>query len=236
MKKKMLKSTLLIITVFVIGQSFLTSCDIKRDGEILTPTVSTETSTINTEILKRVDNTQKLDISVQCSYDNFKKYNIPKDVYNRITNSIYISEVEKEIGIPLLRKTGEVYYSIHCIKTSKSEMLYGFIMYNEEGRVIDGWCADTLHEKMDFSKLSVGSKMNEVTKIDPYCCFMENVSENTASSYHKLSKGKEYIINYKRNNESSSYIITDVQYKNDPCNFTNNLLNQDLKLINLIND
>lgn len=231
MKNRMLKSLFLIVTVVMMGHSLFTGCDIEQDEETVTPTTSSETFTANADILKKADSTQKPDTSVQCSYEDFKKFNIPKDVYNRITESIYISEVDEEIGVPLLRKTGEVYYSIHCVKTSKSEMLYGFIMYNEEGKVIDGWCADTLHEKKDFNTLSVGSKMNEVTKIDPYCCFMENISENTATSYHKLSDGKEYVIDYKRNDENSNYIIDDMQYKNDPCNFTNNLLQQDLKLI-----
>lgn len=231
MKNEILKSVLLVALVLLTGQTILTGCNIHSNEDFSSASVSSETAKDNTEIFTRADNTQKLDTTIQCSYEEFKQYNIPKDVYNRITTSVYISDVQKDIGIPLLRKTGEVYYSVHCIKTDKAEMLYGFIMYNEEGKVIDGWCADTLHKKTDFTTLLIGSKVSAVNKIDPYCCFLENISENTATSYHKLSDGKEYIIDYRRNDENSNYTITDMQYKDDPCNFTNNLLPQDLQLI-----
>ena len=231
MKNKILKTLLLASVVILTGQALLTSCNIKPDEDSAQATASSQTVKSNNEILSRADNNEKSDATVQCSYEEFKQYNIPKDVYNRITTSVYISDIEKEIGIPLLRKTGEVYYSVHSVKTEKAEMLNGFIMYNADGKVIDGWCTDTLKTKDDFSKLSEGSKMSDVNKIDPYCCFLENVSENTATSYHKTSEGKIYVIDYKRNDANSNYIISVIQYKDDPCNFINNLLNQDLQLI-----
>lgn len=231
MKSKSIKTILLVAIAVLFVQAFLTGCNIKPDDTAVPKNISSETAKNNTDILNQASSTATPDKSLQCTYEKFKKYNIPKEVYNRIATSIYISDVKTDIGIPLLRKTGEVYYSIHCIKTEKSEMLYGFIMYNEDGKVIDGWCADTLHIKSDFNSLSEGNKISTVNKIDPYCCFVENTSDNTATTYHKLSKGKEYVIEYKRNDENSNYTITDINYKDDPCNFTNNLLQQDLKLI-----
>ena len=230
MKKKRTKSILLLVITIVFVQAFLSGCNIKPDNTTHQP-VTPQITQNNEEILKQANILTTANASVKCSYNSFKKYNIPKDVYNIIATSVYISDVEADIGVPLLRKTGENYYSIHCVKTEKSEILYGFIMYNEEGKVIDGWCADTLHKKTDFTTLLIGSKVSAVNKIDPYCCFLENISENTATSYHKLSDGKEYIIDYRRNDENSNYTITDMQYKDDPCNFTNNLLPQDLQLI-----
>lgn len=231
MKMKSIKTILLVVIALVFVQAFLTGCNIKPDDSSAPNTVSSETAQNNTEILNQANSTAKPDTALQCTYEEFKKYNIPKDVYNRIATSVYISDVKTEIGVPVLRKTGEVYYSVHCIKTEKSEMLYGFIMYNSDGKVIDGWCADTLHKKSNFNSLSEGDKISKVNKIDPYCCFMENVSENTATTYHKLSEGKEYVIQYKRNDKNSNYTITDIKHKDDPCNFTNNLLQQDLQLI-----
>lgn len=230
MKKKRTKSILLLVITIVFVQAFLSGCNIKPDNTTHQP-VTPQITQNNEEILKQANILTTANASVQCSYDSFKKYNIPKDVYNIIATSVYISDVEADIGVPLLRKTGENYYSIHCVKTEKSEILYGFIMYNEDGKVIDGWCTERLHIMSDFATLSVGDKISSVNKIDPYCCFVENSSENTATTYHKLSRGKEYVIEYKRNDEKSNYTITSIEYKDDPCNFTNNLLNQDLQLI-----
>ena len=104
-------------------------------------------------------------------------------------------------------------------------------MYNNSGKVIDGWCASKLHTVNDYSKLTTDNTKLDVDKIDPYSCFMENISENTAAGYHKLSDGKEMVINYSRKDKKSEYYITDLKDKDDSVAFTNKMLKSDLELI-----
>ncbi len=230
MKNKNIYKIALLLALILTTQALLIGCK-ATDNRNTTNQATTQSSEINTDILSQANNEALIDNSLECTYSDFKAFNIPKDVYDRIATSIYISEVKDSIGLPMLRKSGEVYYSVHPIKTDSNNKLYGFIMYNNQGKLIDGWCTDTLHSKNVFSKLTLGSKFDNVTKIDPYCCFMENLKENKANSYHKLKGGKVYVIDYQRTNKNNDYVIKDMHYNNDPCNFTTIILQQDLALI-----
>ncbi|MEE0264184.1 MAG: hypothetical protein UD936_01005 [Acutalibacteraceae bacterium] len=231
MNRKIICTAVLLVAVIMASQSVLTGCKINSNNNSSPAQTSSELSEINTDILAQADNMGTIDNSSECTYAEFKSFNIPKNVYDNIATSIYISEVKNSIGLPLLRKTGEVYYSVHPIKTDSNKQLYGFIMYNEQGKLIDGWCANRLLNKGDFKELSIGNNMNKVSEIDPYCCFMENLNKNQATSYHKLSRGKIYVVDYQRNNKESEYIVKNMYYNNDPCNFTNCIYQKDLELI-----
>lgn len=223
-----------ILLTFAICVSvvFLTGCNIDGVEDMEVATISAKTATENENLCSKADN--KIDagtIDKMCTLNDFNKYNIHNDVFSRITVSVYINEVNKNIGLPVLRKIGDSYYSVHPIKTDSGSKIYGFIMYSKDGKVIDGWCTDVIHTKSDYDKISKDSKLKDVKRIDPYCCFMENVSENTATSYHKLNEGKELVIDYSRKDENSDYIVTNIKEKNDPVVFTNMLLKMDLDLI-----
>lgn len=232
MKKRNICIITLLITLIVGSQSILVGCKTSINNNSSSPTESTvDLSEVNTDILKLANNEATINNSIVCTYNEFNNFNIPNDVYDKIATSKYISEVKKSIGLPVLRKNGEVYYSVHPIKTESNKKLYGFIMYNNQGKLIDGWCTDTLHNKNDFTKLYIGNRIEKATNIDPYCCFMENLNENTATSYHKLKGGKIYVIDYQRTDKNNNYYIKNMHYNNDPCNFTNCILMQDLELI-----
>ncbi|MEE0930419.1 MAG: hypothetical protein UIM53_05420 [Acutalibacteraceae bacterium] len=212
--------------------SLLTGCNNTSGNELDDTTISIQTEKDNESIFKKADNNiNAAVIEYRCTLNDFKKYNISKDVYTRITSSVYISDVEKDIGIPVLRKIDSMYYSVHPIKDDNGDILYGFIMYKNNGAVVDGWCTSKLHTITDFSDLKQGDKLSKVNKIDPYHCFMENISENTATSYHKLPDGKQYVIQYKRKHENSEYVITYARQKDDSCLFTKILCDSDIKLI-----
>lgn len=232
MNKRIISTVALLVAVVIASQAILTGCKIDSNKNNTSPTqTSAELSEININILNQADNLNTIDNSIECTYAEFKGFNIPKNVYDNIATSKYISEVKDSIGLPLLRKTDEVYYSIHPIKTDSNKKLYGFIMYNEQGKLIDGWCADRLLNKGDFSELLIGKSLSDTTKLDPYCSFMEEMNTNSATSYHKLSRGKIYVINYQRNDKNSDYTIKNMHFINDPCNFTNCILQKDLELI-----
>lgn len=184
-------------------------------------------------IFSRADNTTSAEeISDICTLDSFNKYNIKHEAYSRIASTMNISDVEKDIGLPIIRYTDDVYYSVHKITDSKSgKTLYGFIMYKESGTLTDGWCTDALRTYDTMTSLRIGDELNDVRLIDPYFCFFENISENIATGYHTLSGGKEYVINYRRNNNYDQYHISDMVYKNDESGFSDILLDIDLKLV-----
>lgn len=232
--KSVLKKFMIIL--YIVAILFITSlfvgCNNTSNTAANAPTINAQIEKNNESIFKKADNT--IDATVteyRCTLNDFKKYNISKDVYTRITSSVYISDVENDIGIPVLRKIDSMYYSVHPIKDDNGDILYGFILYENNGSVVDGWCTDKLHTINDFSDLKQGDALSKVNKIDPYHCFMENISENTATSYHKLSDGKQYVIQYKRKSENSEYLITYARQKDDSCLFTKKLYDNDMKLI-----
>lgn len=232
--KSVFKKYMIILSIAVI--LFITplfvGCNNTSNTEANDPTINTQIEKNNKSIFKKADNTINATVTeYQCTLNDFKKYNIFKEVYTRITLSVYISDVENDIGIPVLRKIDSMYYSVHPIKDDNGDILYGFILYESNGAVVDGWCTDKLHTITDFSDLKQGDKLSKVNKIDPYHCFMENISENTATSYHKLPDGKQYVIQYKRKSENSEYLITYARQKDDPCLFTKKLYDNDMKLI-----
>lgn len=232
--KNFSKRVLIILTTVSIflGTSVFAGCNNKFDNQSSEPTINVQTEIDNQTILKKADNNiNAATIAYRCNLNDFKKYNISKDVYSRITSSVYISDIEKDIGIPALRQVGSVYYSVHPLKDNDNASIYGFVMYNSNGKVIDGWVTDKLHKILDFSDLKQGDNHNKVSQIDPYHCFMENISENTATSYHKLPDGKQYIIQYNRKNKNSDYVITYARQKDDSCLFTKLLREIDTKLI-----
>ena len=104
-------------------------------------------------------------------------------------------------------------------------------MYNNEGKVIDGWCADNLKSESNFEDITIGETISNVYEIDPYCCYMKNTGNNSATTYHKLSKGKELVINYTRENEADDFVIITKQIETDNVAFTDMLLSKDMKLI-----
>ena len=232
--KSILKKFMIILSIVTIlfSTSLFVGCNNTSNTEPNTPTISAQIEKDNESILKKADNNiYAAVIEYRCTLNDFKKYNISKDVYTRITSSVYISDVENDIGIPVLRKIDGMYYSVHPIKDDNGDILYGFILYENNGAVVDGWCTDKLHTITDFSDLKQGDKLSKVNKIDPYHCFMENISENTATSYHKLPDGKQYVIQYKRKSENSEYVITYARQKDDSCLFTKKLYDNDMELI-----
>lgn len=184
-------------------------------------------------IFSRADNTASAEkISNVCPLDSFNKYSIKHEAYNRIASTMNISDVEKDIGLPIIRYTNDVYYSVHKITDRKSgKPIYGFIMYKESGTLTDGWCTDTLRTYDKMTSLKIGDELNDVRLIDPYFCFFENINENIATGYHTLAGGKELVINYRRNNNYDEYHISDMVYKNDESGFSNILLDIDRRLV-----
>ena len=184
------------------------------------------------DLLSEADNKILADsITSYCSVEDFNKYNIKKDAYSRITTSVTILDVEKTIGIPVLRKVGNEYYSVHCIKNNKGDKIYGFILYRESGTAIDGWLTDKIHTEKDFITVATGSNISVVNRIDPYSCFLENINENSATGYHTLADGKEYIVEYERKNAESDYKVVHAHSKKDTTNFSNLLLAADKAII-----
>lgn len=229
--KKIAKITALLLAMVCTG-SLMCSCSIPEIEESKNATISVEAATENQKLCDKANNTvNAATVKEYCTLEKFNQYNICNDVFNRISTASYITDVNSSIGLPILRKIGDSYYSVHPIKTDNNKVLYGFIMYNNSGKIIDGWCASKLHTVNDYSKLTTDNTKLDVDKIDPYNCFMENVSENTATSYHKLSDGKEMVINYSRKDKESEYYITDFKDKNDSVVFTNTMLKIDLELI-----
>ncbi len=223
----LLACLLLCIQGIFIGGCHKTDNNISNKTELIA-----ESKKSIQELLKKANNKTTADnITTYCSIEDFNKYNIKKDAYSRITTSVTILDVEKNIGIPLLRKTDDVYYSVHCIKNNKGDRLYGFIMYRESGTAIDGWLTDKLHTERDFLTVAVGSSISVINKIDPYSCFLENIHENSATSYHTLANGKEYIVEYERQNTESDYKIVHTHTKQDTTNFSNLLLAIDKAII-----
>lgn len=228
MDKKIILSFLIFITIFSFG---FAGCSVDNE-KTQEATISMDLKNSNDNILSTADNEKVVSSNEYVNVNDFTKYNIAKDVYSRITTSLYISDVKRDIGVPVLRKVENCYYSVHSLKDDKGSLLYGFIMYKESGKVIDGWYTEELLTIDNFSTLELGSSISSVNKIDPYNCFLENISDNTATSYHKLADGKEYIIDYKRDNADSGYKISYARQKDDPSNFTNIMLLDDLNLIN----
>lgn len=227
MDKKIILPFLIFIALF----SFcFTGCSMEGD-KTQEATISVDLKKSNDNILSTADNEKDVNSNEYVDINKFTKYNIVKDVYSRITTSLYISDVKQDIGISTLRKVENSYYSVHPLKDEKGSLFYGFIMYKESGKVIDGWCTEELLTVEDFSALELGSSISSVNKIDPYNCFLENISDNTATSYHKLADGKEYVIDYKRDDNNSGYKISYARQKDDPSNFTNIMLLNDLNLI-----
>jgi len=223
----------LTVVSFCAGSIFLSGCNMDIPEDTEDATISAEVATENENLCNKTDNkTDASKIEQLCSLNSFNKYNIHNDVFTRITASVYITDVNSDIGLPVLRQMGDSYYSVHPIKTDNGNKIYGFIMYNKDGKVLDGWCTDTIHTKSDYDKITTDSTLSDVNKIDPYNCFMENMSENTAASYHKLAEGKELVIDYSRADNNSEYTVTNIKEKNDPVVFTNTLLETDLNLIN----
>ncbi len=227
---KRISAILLALTILSCSAG-LYGCDVSGSDEEES-TISVEKETSNKNIFAKADN--NIDVAVIsscCTLSDFNKYNIASDVYSRITTAIYISDIESDIGIPVLRKLEDNYYSVHPIKTDNGTLLYGFILYSNNGKVIDGWCNNKLLTVDDFLSLERNSKLSEVNKIDPYNCFVENISENSATSYHKLADGKQYVIDYKRENENSEYTLSYARVNDDPVKFTNIMLEIDRRLI-----
>lgn len=232
-KSRMIKRISIILLSIVILLCSISLCgcdDLASDEE--EATISAEKETSNKNIFNTANNTvNATDVKVFCSLSDFNKYNIANDVYSRITTAVYISDVENDIDIPILRKIDDSYYSVHPIKTDNGTKLYGFILYSKSGKVVDGWCTDELRVVDDFLSLERGSTLSEVNKIDPYNCLVENISENSATTYHKLEDGKGYVIDYKRENEDSEYTLSYARVNDDPVGFTNLMLDIDLKVI-----
>lgn len=184
-------------------------------------------------IFSRADNTASAEkITDVCTLDSFNKYNIKHEAYSRIASTMNIFDVEKDIGLPVIRYTNDIYYSIHKITDGKSDKpVYGFIMYKESGTLTDGWCTDALRTYDTMKSLKIGDELNDVRLIDPYFCFFENISENIATGYHTLAGGKEFVINYRRNNNYDQYHISSMVYKNDESGFSDILLDIDRRLV-----
>lgn len=229
--EKTAKIIALLLAVVSVG-GIMCSCSIPKIEESENATISVEAATENQKLCDKANNTvNAATVKEYCTLEKFNQYNIYYDVFNRITTASYITDVNSSIGLPVLRKIGDSYYSVHPIKADNDKVLYGFIMYNNSGKVIDGWCASKLHTANDYSKLTTDNTKLDVDKIDPYSCFMENISENTATGYHKLSDGKEMVINYSRKDKKNEYYITDLKDKDDSVAFTNKMLKSDLELI-----
>ena len=233
MKTKLQKIVIIWLCMMsVLPNSFLTGCMHQTQKSETNAQISAENKKEIQQLFAKTDNQTTADnITTYCSVEEFNKYNIKKDTYSRIATAITVLDIEKSIGIPLLRKVNDVYYSVHCIKNSKGDKLYGFIMYRESGTVIDGWLTDKLHTEKDFFNISTGSSISLINKIDPYSCFLENLNENSATSYHTLDNGKEYVVSYERKDTESEYKIVHAHTKNDGSNFTNLLLPVDKSLI-----
>ena len=225
---------LLAVCLLLCIQGVIISGCHKTDSDISDKTAELIAESKNSiqELLKKANNRTTADnITTYCSLEDFNKYNIKKDAYSRITTSVTILDVEKNIGIPLLRKKGNIYYSVHCIKNNRGDRLYGFIMYRECGIAMDGWLTDKLHTEKDFVTVAVGNSISVIHKIDPYSCFLENIHENSATSYHTLANGKEYIGEYERPDAESEYKVVHAHIKQDTTNFSNLLLAIDKAII-----
>ncbi len=222
---------LLLSVMIFIGVA--TGCSVPNiEGNATTATVSTAKQTVINDLLNTAEN--KSDhalVEGSCTLAEFNRYNMPMEIYNRITVDMYISDVSEDIGISTLRKVGDGYYSVHTIKIDEKTNAYGFIMYNNEGLILDGWCTDRLKTDKDFYDIVVDKNISEVYKIDPYYCYLENTDDNNATTYHKLAKGKELVINYIRENDKSDFVVSSKQTQTDDVGFTNMLIKNDMKLI-----
>ncbi len=227
------KITVLLCCLLIVGQTcFFAGCNLGKQKNKTQTEISAENKQSVQDLLAKANNKIRADsITDYCSLEEFNKYNIKKDAYSRITTSVTILDVEKNIGIAILRKVNDIYYSVHCIKNNKGDKIYGFILYRESGTTIDGWLTDKLRTEKDFLTVTIGNNISVVNKIDPYSCFLENLNENSATSYHTLSDGKEYIVEYERQNPESEYKVVHAHSKKDTTNFSNLLLAIDKAMI-----
>lgn len=212
---------------------FSTGCGVPNiEGTPVNTNISLVKKTVINDLLNTAENKSDHSLVIStCTLTEFNKYNMPMEICNRVIADIYISDVSEDIGISTLRKVEDYYYSVHTIQVDAVNNLYGFIMYNNEGKVIDGWCADNLKTESSFKDIAVDNTISDVYEIDPYCCYMKNAGNNTATTYHKLAKGKELVINYTRENEADDFVIITKQIETDNVAFTDMLLSKDMKLI-----
>ena len=198
-----------------------------KSNTVYTPKHSAES------IFRRASNIHSAEnMKTTCSIESFSKYNIKHEAYGRIASTLNISDVEDDIGLPVIRHVGDVYYSVHKITDRKNDKpVYGFIMYKESGSLSDGWCTDTLRTYKDFKTLKTGDSLNKVRRIDPYFCLFENINKNIATGYHTLADGTEYVINYRRNNNYDEYHISSMVYKEEKSGLSSILLDIDRHLV-----
>lgn len=223
----------ILLVLFIVLVTILTGCSVQSlEDKNTQANINKAKNIIIADLLATAENKSDHSlVDISCSLKKFNKYNMPIDIYNRITVEMDISDVSEDIGINTLRKVGNGYYSIHTIDIDKNNKAYGFIMYEENGRIIDGWCTDIIKNRKNFENIAVGDDIHKVYSVDPYYCYLENNGDNNATTYHKLSNGKQLIINYTRENKNSDFLVTTIKSETDTIGFTDMLLKKDFKLI-----
>lgn len=193
----------------------------------LVSTISCKSNKIEQESKNNEYNSATNLIKKKFNQEDYIEGLLPHDYLYSRNHMWGIDDIKYWIGVECLRDNNGFSYSVHKFINKEKKEGYCFISYDNEA-LYDCWFVSKIPDKSKFLKLrTYANSFDDVKQLDSTAFVYENMA--FVNSIHRFKDGSMVRIIYVK--KGDKYIISSMEWMEDPSHIVENLLPIDLELI-----